>query len=62
MRKKTHTNTVIDEAGEKRLAELIKEAGEDARSRRKKVMEEHYDKIRAAIRKGVSNRQDFIPE
>ena len=49
-----------DEAGEKRLAELIKEAGRDARLRKKKVMEQHYAKLRRIIKEAVANREQFI--
>ncbi|MEA1898421.1 MAG: hypothetical protein U9N53_12250 [Bacteroidota bacterium] len=38
-----------EEAGDEQLAELIKEAGETARARKKKVMKAHFQKIREAV-------------
>jgi hypothetical protein len=49
-----------EETAEKRLAELIKEAGRDARLRKKKVMEQHYAKLRRIIKEAVANREQFI--
>lgn len=37
------------EEGEERLAQLIKEAGETARARKKEVMETHFQKLREAV-------------
>ncbi len=41
--------TCPPESGEDELAQLIKEAGETARERKKKAMDEHFKKLRAAI-------------
>ena len=37
------------EDGEEKLVELIKEAGETARARKKKAMEVHFQKLRDAV-------------
>lgn len=37
------------EQGEDRLAELIKQAGESARKKKKKVLNRHFEKIRQAV-------------
>ncbi len=42
-------NAYIPESGEEALAILIKEAGEEARKRKKKAMENHFRKLHAAI-------------
>ncbi|MFW8601599.1 hypothetical protein ACOHYD_08965 [Desulfobacterota bacterium M19] len=43
-------NMYTPEPGEERLAALIKEAGKDARARKKKAMDYHFKKLRAAVR------------
>ena len=48
-----------EEAGEKRLAELIKEAGRDARLRKKKIMDQHYAKLQRIIKEAVANQEEF---
>jgi hypothetical protein len=48
------------EHGEERLAELIKEAGRDARLRQKKIMEQHYAKLQRIIKEAVANREKFV--
>ncbi len=45
------------EPGEKELAKLIKEAGETARARKKKAMDEHLKKLHAAIAGTLSSTQ-----
>ncbi len=60
MTKKMPDDNNYDEAGEKRLAELIKEAGDDMRMSNKKARERHYAKIREVVEEAVSSRQDFI--
>jgi|APSaa5957512622_1039677.scaffolds.fasta_scaffold85375_2 hypothetical protein len=49
-----------EEIAEQRLAELIKEAGEDVRKSNKKAMEKHYEKIRNIVEKVMSKKQDAI--
>jgi hypothetical protein len=46
------------EAGEEQLADLIKQAGEEARARRQKAMEEHFSKLRAVIDEALSGQQN----
>ena len=43
------------EEGEERLAQLIKEAGETARARKKEVMEAHFQKLREAVSSTTSS-------
>ena len=42
-------NAYVPEPGEKDLDLLIKEAGEEARERKKKAMETHFHKLHAAV-------------
>ncbi len=42
------TSSYIPEPGEEALAILIKEAGAEARARKKKAMEYHFQKVHAA--------------
>lgn len=42
-------NAYIPEPGEKDLDLLIKEAGEEARERKKKAMKTHFHKLHAAV-------------
>jgi len=49
MKEKNKSNEYVPEPGEKSLAQLIKEAGEEARMRKKKIMEYHFKKLRKAI-------------
>ncbi|MBT3387872.1 MAG: hypothetical protein HN417_08065 [Desulfobacula sp.] len=51
-----------EQIAEQRLAELIKEAGDDVRRSNKKAMEQHYAKIREMIEQAASVRQDFVTE
>jgi hypothetical protein len=48
-------NTIY-ETGEEQLNRLIKEAGEEARSRKKNALALHYKKIKAVIAEGVIRR------
>jgi hypothetical protein len=49
------------EAGEEQLAALIKQAGAEARARKRKAMDQHFKKLRAAIAEGVSRWKESIP-
>ncbi|WP_446011363.1 hypothetical protein [Candidatus Electrothrix sp.] len=42
------------EQGEDRLTELIKQAGETARRKKKKVLNKHFEKIRQAVKTAAS--------
>lgn len=48
----------IHETGEEQLSQLIKQAGEEARTKRKKILEIHYKKLKEAIAQGVACRQN----
>ena len=48
------------EAGEEQLSILIKQAGNDARSRKREVMSRHYEKLRAVIIEAKSRQQKAI--
>jgi len=50
----TYKSNVEDE-GEKQLAILIHQAGDDARIRRKKMMDEHFKKLNDMITEAVSS-------
>jgi hypothetical protein len=46
------------ESGEDQLMKLIKQAGDDARARKKKTLEFHYKKLKAVIAEGVARRKN----
>ena len=46
------------ETGEEQLSQLIKQAGDEARARKKKAMALHYKKLKAVIAEGVARRQN----
>jgi len=48
----------IHETSEEQLNRLIKQAGEEARARRKKILELHNKKIKEVIAEGVGCRQN----
>lgn len=43
----------FDEDGEKELALIINKAGDEARIRRKKALDAHFDKLNQAIKQAV---------
>jgi len=45
------------EAGEEQLSILIKQAGNDARSRKREALSRHYEKLRAVIIEAKSRQQ-----
>ena len=47
----------IDGADEEQLIRLIKQAGEDARAKKKKLMELHFKKVKKVVAEGVACRQ-----
>jgi len=57
----TKRNLDNPEEGEDQLSLLIKQAGSEARNRRKKVMDEHFDKLNKIIKQAVSRIQVTIP-
>ncbi len=46
------------ESAEERLAELIKEAGAEARARKKKAMDLHFKKLRAVVSEAASRSRN----
>ncbi len=55
--KETKTDTANPEKGEEQLSLLIRQAGSEARNRRKKVLDEHFDKLNKMIKEAVSRIQ-----
>ncbi len=47
-----------DETGEEQLSKLIKQAGDEARKKKKKAIALHYKKLKAVIAEGVARRQN----
>ncbi len=48
-----------EESAEERLAELIKLAGADARTRNKKIMDRHFKKLRAVCEEAARHRDSI---
>ncbi len=48
------------ETGENQLKALIKEAGDEARNKKRKVMAKHFSKLRDAITAAVPQKQNSI--
>ncbi|OEU76816.1 MAG: hypothetical protein BA872_05720 [Desulfobacterales bacterium C00003060] len=48
------------ETAENRLAALIKEAGDEARARKREALAWHFEKLQTVIGEAVSRRQDSI--
>lgn len=61
MAKNKQFDSVGKEEGEEQLEVLIKQAGEEARTRRNKALDEHSKKLKKAIKKAISQRQEPIP-
>ncbi|CAN2040825.1 conserved hypothetical protein [Candidatus Magnetomoraceae bacterium gMMP-15] len=61
MKYKPDMNDKNQDEGEKRLATLIKKAGEDARTRKKKAMTLHFEKLRTVVAEGISRQQHSKP-
>ncbi len=49
------------EEGEEQLSILIKEAGDEARVRRKKAMDDHFEKLNKTIKDAASLIQLSVP-
>jgi dsDNA-binding SOS-regulon protein len=49
------------ESGEEQLAALIKQAGEEARARKREALDLHFKKLRAVIAEGVSRWKNSTP-
>jgi hypothetical protein len=48
------------EAGEEQLAALIKQAGEEARGRKREALDRHFKMLQTVIAEGFSRRKDSI--
>ena len=48
----------IHETGEEQLSRLIRQAGEEARAKKKKILALHYKKLKEVIAEGVACRQN----
>lgn len=55
-------NISDQEEGEEQLAILIKEAGEDARKRRKRTLDKHFEKLDQTIKKAASQIRQTAPK
>jgi len=61
MEQKLDMNEKNQEPGEEQLSILIKQAGDEARARKREILARHFNKLRATIAKAVSRQQDSIP-
>ncbi len=57
----TKRNLDNPEEGEDQLSLLIKQAGNEARNHRKKIMNEHFDKLNKVIKQALSRIQITTP-
>lgn len=57
MEKNLGTNDTDQNAAEEQLFELIKQAGDEARIRKKEAMARHFERLRAAVEEGVLQRR-----
>ena len=57
----SHSDDKKYEIEEEQLFELIKQAGNEARIRKKEAMAKHRDRLRAAAEEGVLHRRDSVP-
>ena len=55
------SNDKNQETAEKRLATLIKQAGDEARARKREALAWHFKKLQTVIGEAVSRQQDSIP-
>lgn len=62
MAKKTGQNNNHQEDGEEQLAALIKQAGEEARLRKRQAMDQHFKKLRTVIAEGASRWRESKPK
>jgi len=61
MKQELDSNDKNQETAEKRLAALIKQAGDEARARKRKAMAWHFKKLQTVIGEAVSLQQDSMP-
>ena len=55
-----HNKKHEDEEEEEQLFQLIKQAGEDARSRKREAMARHINKLQAVISEAVSRKNNSV--
>ncbi len=60
MKQTSESKDKAQDSAEERLAELIKEAGAEARARNKKAMEQHFKKLRAVISEAASRNRNSV--
>ena len=53
-------NNKHQEVGEEQLTDLIKQAGDEARLRKREALDRHFKMIRVVIAEGVSRRKESI--
>jgi len=61
MKQELDSNDKNQKTAEKRLAALIKQAGDEARARKRKAMAWHFKKLQTVIGEAVSLQQDSMP-
>jgi len=57
---KNNKNKTHQEGGEEQLAVLIKQAGDEARARKREALAHHFKILRDVIEEGVSRRKESI--
>ena len=60
MKEGSDKNNQIQEAGEEQLNELIKQAGKEARARKKEALARHLKMLKAAVVEGVARRKNSL--
>ncbi len=58
---KSDNANIQERQDEEHLFQLIKQAGEDARVRKQKAMEQHVKKLHDVISKAISRRNNIAP-
>lgn len=61
MKKETQPDSTRQEEGEEQLSILIKQAGDEARMRRNKALEKHFNKLKEVVAEAVSHQQTSVP-
>lgn len=61
MKQGVDSNDKNREAEDDQLTELIKQAGDEARARKKEALARHFIKIQAVITEALSSQQGSIP-
>jgi vacuolar-type H+-ATPase subunit H len=60
MKKRSSKENQIQEPGEEQLNELIKQAGNQARARKKDALIRHQKMLQDAVSEGVSRRKNLL--